>query len=94
MLCYFYHTYQSTYQSVKNLSCGVLSIGNPTFQFATIPHAFCQLEFTADLTSLCLIKGLDACPAYSLQHVVKHLHLQSSQSCVEKYESYKSQLFC
>jgi hypothetical protein len=37
------------------------------------------------------LKGVDACPAYSLQHVVKHLHLQS---CVEKYESYKSQLFC
>jgi hypothetical protein len=54
------------YQSIKNLSCGVLSIGNPTFQFAIKPHAFCQLEFTADLTSLCLIKGLDASPAYSL----------------------------
>jgi hypothetical protein len=79
------------YQSIKNLSCGVLSIGNPTFQFAIKPHAFCQLEFTADLTSLCLIKGLDASPAYSFWsylnvekvNVVKHLNLQS---CVEKYE--------
>jgi hypothetical protein len=32
---------KGTYQSIKNLSCGVLSIGNPTFLF--------------DLTSLCLI---------------------------------------
>ena len=68
--------------------CCVLSIRNPTFQFATKPHAFCQLEFTADLTSLCLIKGLDACPVYFLWslnveevNVVKHLNLQS---CVEK----------
>jgi hypothetical protein len=26
---------KGTYQSIKNLSCGVLLIGNPTFQFAT-----------------------------------------------------------
>jgi hypothetical protein len=73
------------------LTCGVLSIRNPIFQFATKPHAFCQLEFTADLTSLCLMKGLDASPAYSLwllnvekvNVVIKHLKLQSY---VEKYE--------
>ena len=78
---------KDTYQSVKNLSCGVLSIRNPTFQFPFKPYAFCQLEF-ADLTSLCLIKGLDASPLISSLNVeevnvVKHLNLQSR---VEKYD--------
>ena len=87
---------KETYQSIKNLSCGVSSIRNPTFQFAyfaTKPsrHAFGQLELIADLTSLCLMKGLDVSPAYSLWllnvekvNVVKYLKLHG---CVEKYES-------
>ena len=87
---------EETYQSIKNLSCGVSSIRNPTFQFAYFateasPHAFGQQKLTADLTSLCLMKGFDASPAYSLWslnvekvNVVKYLKLHG---CVEKYES-------
>ena len=72
-----------------SLSCDVLSIRNTTYDltyFATkkYPHAFRQLEFTADLTSLCLMMGLDASPAHSLWsfnveevNVVKYLKLQS-----------------
>ena len=83
---------KDTYQSIKNLSCGVLTMRNPEFQFASKvskPHVFCQLEFRADLTSLCL-KDLDTHPGYSLRpinveevDVIKHLKLQNY---VEKYD--------
>jgi hypothetical protein len=40
---------KDTYQSIKNLPCGVLSIRNPTFQFATSEAQIAAAECVAGI---------------------------------------------